>query len=361
MRLVQLVQQGALQLEAGGAGVLLVQVGLQQLFQLVQRLQADAGGELVVDLGFGLGLDGLDRDVEGGGFAGQVLGLVFFREGDLDGLLFADLGALELLFEARDEAVGADHQVGVLGRTAFEHFTVQLADEVDGQLVAFGGLDGLALLVLVGLGLRGQFLQGFVQIFVRSGVGRTLQLQGLGVDRGEVGHDFQRHFVGQVFLTGDDLVHVRDQLHLGRGGRTQLGVVQGLLAGFVQRGVDDFAHEVTAEGLLDVRGRHLARTEALELHLGRNFLDARFQLFVQLGYRDGHREHAAEAFVRLFDDLHGRDSDALWRRRTARAVDKAIGPPFWSGASKPALMSRRGRKVNAPGSLVALLPLSERP
>jgi hypothetical protein len=45
------VQQRALQLEAGGADVLLVQVGAQQFLQLVQRLDADALGEVLVDHG----------------------------------------------------------------------------------------------------------------------------------------------------------------------------------------------------------------------------------------------------------------------------------------------------------------------
>ena len=115
-------------------------------------------------------------------------------------------------------------------------------------------------------------------------------------------------------LAGQDLVHVRGQLHLGRRGRTQLGVVQGLLAGGVQRLIDDLAHQVAAESLLDVRRRDLAGAEALELHLRRDFLQLRVQLLVQLRDGNGHRDHAAEAFGGLFDDLHGRDSDALGRR-----------------------------------------------
>src|SRR5690606_13793283 len=126
----------------------------------------------------------------------------------------------------------------------------------------------------------------------------------------------------------DDLVHVGGQVHLGRSGGTQLQLVQSALAGLVQRGVDDFAHEVTAEGLLDVRGRHLARTEALQLHLGSHFLDAGFELFVQLCYRNGYIDHAAESFVRFFDDLHGRVSDALWRRRKGARWIKQQGRPF---------------------------------
>ena len=136
----------------------------------------------------------------------------------------------------------------------------------------------------------------------------------------------------------------------GRRGRADLGFVEGLLAGFVQLGVDDLAHELTAEGLLDVGDRHLARTEALQLHLRGDFLDAGFELFVQLRDGNGDRDHAAEAFVRLFDDLHGRDSDALgrlaWRTAGAEWI-KQEGRPLRSGASKPALMSRRSSKVNA--------------
>ena len=52
---------------------------------------------------------------------------------------------------------------------------------------------------------------------------------------------------------------------------------------------------------------------------------------VQLGDGDGHRDDAAETFAGLFDDLHGRDSDALGRRHwggRARGWIKQEGPPL---------------------------------
>lgn len=241
-------------------------------------------------------------------------GLIILGEGHFDDLFLADLRALQLLFKAGDEAVRPDHQIGVFGRATLEGLAVDLADEIDGQLVAVGSLDRLAGLVLVGFGLRGQFLEGLFDVGVGRFIDRAFQLERLGVDRREVGHDLERHFIGEVGTAGDDLVHVAGQLHLGRSGRAQLGVFQGLLAGLIQGGVDDLAHEVPAIGLAHVRGRHLARTEALELHLGGDFLDAGIQLFVQLSGGNDNLDHAAEAGGGLFNDLHGR-SDALGRDR----------------------------------------------
>ena len=231
---------------------MLVQVLAQQILQLVQRLQPNALGELFIDRGFDLSLDGLHLDVEGGEFAGQIGRLIVGREGDFDRFLVADLGALQLLFEAGDEAVRTDHQVGVFGGPAVESHAVQLAEVVNGDLVAVGGLHGLALLVLVGLGLAGQFLQRLVQILVGGLVDGTVQLQGLGIDRSEVGHDFQGHFEGQVVGTGQDLVHVRGQFHVGGSGRAHLDLFKGGLARLVDGVIDDLAHHVATEGLLDV-------------------------------------------------------------------------------------------------------------
>jgi hypothetical protein len=114
-------------------------------------------------------------------------GLVVGREGHVQDLVVTDLGALQLLFEAGDEAARADHQLGVLGGAAFEGFAVQLAQEVDGDLVAIGGLDGLAGLFDIRLGLAGQFGQGLVQIGVRRFIGRAFSfsfLMSVGVKSG---------------------------------------------------------------------------------------------------------------------------------------------------------------------------------
>ena len=86
------------------------------LAQLVERVEAGLGGEVVVELGKLLGLDLLDRDRELGLLAGQLVGRVVLGEGDRDGALVARGGALELLLEAGHEPARAelDHLVAAL-------------------------------------------------------------------------------------------------------------------------------------------------------------------------------------------------------------------------------------------------------
>ena len=84
--------------------------------QLVERVEAGLGGEVVVELGQLLRLDLLDRDGELGLLAGQLLGAVVVGERDVDGALVAGGRARELLLEAGDEPAGAelDHLVAAL-------------------------------------------------------------------------------------------------------------------------------------------------------------------------------------------------------------------------------------------------------
>ena len=85
----------------------------------------------------------LHGHVELGVLALEILGRVVGREGHLDGLVVARLGAGELLLEAGDEAARADHQRRAFGLAALEFDAVDAADEIDDQLVAVGGLLGL--------------------------------------------------------------------------------------------------------------------------------------------------------------------------------------------------------------------------
>ena len=107
--------------------------------QLVERVEAGLGGELVVELGQLLGLDLLDRDGELGLLAGQLLGAVVVGERDLDRALLAGDRARELLLEARDEPARAelDHLVAALA--AGEGDAVERAQVVHHHEVALGG------------------------------------------------------------------------------------------------------------------------------------------------------------------------------------------------------------------------------
>jgi hypothetical protein len=95
-----------------------------------------------------------------------------------------------------------------------------------------------------------------------------------------------------------------DGLQVGLAGRTQLVVVQHLLGVFVQRLLDDFAHQGLAVEAANVGGRHLARAEALDVHLRRDFGDPGFETRGQFTRGHRHAINAAEAFARLFNDLH---------------------------------------------------------
>ena len=106
-----------------------------RVFELREVVGAVALGEFVVDgerLGRG---DRLDRHVELRLAAGELARRVGLGEGRLDLALLAGGDAEQLLLEAGDEGVAADHHLDVLARAALERFAVNRADEVDGDAV----------------------------------------------------------------------------------------------------------------------------------------------------------------------------------------------------------------------------------
>src|SRR3954470_21832309 len=107
--------------------------------QLVERVEAGLGGEVVVEGRQLLGLDLLDRDGELGLPARQLGGAVVIGEGDRDRALLAGRRALELVLEAGHEAVRAelDHLVAPL--PAREGLALERAEEVHDHEVARGG------------------------------------------------------------------------------------------------------------------------------------------------------------------------------------------------------------------------------
>ena len=80
------------------------------------------------------------------------------REGDVELLLVADLEADQLLFEAGDQLARAEHDRHAFAGAAFEGDAIDLADEVDHELVAVGGLVALLGVLIAGLRL-GELLQ----------------------------------------------------------------------------------------------------------------------------------------------------------------------------------------------------------
>src|SRR5690606_10786216 len=145
--LIQRVEQLALGLLAGNRAVLALDLALHDFAELLEALKTELLGDFVVQLELGRLGDSLHLDVESGFLASEMSGRVLLREGNRDDLLFAGLEPDQLVLEARDELVGAQDEVGILGSAALEGLTIDLAEVVEGDLVA---LFGLALLFLVG-------------------------------------------------------------------------------------------------------------------------------------------------------------------------------------------------------------------
>ena len=85
--------------------------------------------------------------------------------------------------------------------------------------------------------------------------------------------------------------------------------------------VDQLAHQVAAEHLADVRRRHLARTEALELHLRPDFLDPLVQLCLELRGRHRNGECAAETFCLGLGNFHRFFHPFAWVADTKMRAD----------------------------------------
>jgi len=142
---IELIEDLPLQLLTCDLTILVFDLRANDFTQLVSRIKTKCLGQLVVDFQLARGCDRLDLDVEGGFLAGKVGCPILGRESNRDHLLVAYLETDQLLFEAGNEPVRADHQLGILVRAAFERLAVDLAEVIDRHLVAIGGLAGLGL------------------------------------------------------------------------------------------------------------------------------------------------------------------------------------------------------------------------
>src|SRR3990167_7270623 len=156
-------------------------------------LDTELGEELVVELGqLGCG-NAVHGNRELGSFTGQIEILVILREYRIDHTHITGLGADQGIFEAGDHAPGAQHQLRTGGRATREGFTVDLASEIDIQLVAIFGstLDHLEAGVLLA-----QNFQHVVQIGI-SHIGLKA-LDGNGLEAGHL--EFREDFEGRDVL-----------------------------------------------------------------------------------------------------------------------------------------------------------------
>ena len=297
---VELVEQAALHHLTRGTGILGLEALTDLALETVEILGTELLGQLVVDLGGDRLLDGLDGHVEHGGLAGEVLCAVLFREVHFHGLLVTDLDAGQLLFEARDERARAQHQRVILGSAAFEGFAVDLADEIDHDLVAVLRLGALGPVV--------EILRGFRK--------RRQRL----VDGGVIGLDHQLFDLdaGQVDLRnlGKLLVAHRHvdvvalfpvlvgHLDLGLKRRAVAAVLEMLRHGFVDRFLHGLADQALTELLLQQRHRNLALAETLHLDLGLRLGQLGVDLCVQLLGGEDQLIGAFQTFIQRLGDLH---------------------------------------------------------
>ncbi|MNF88691.1 hypothetical protein D3C84_711900 [compost metagenome] len=263
-------------------------------------LDAELSEEFFVQLRqFRLG-NAVDGNGELGGLVGQVQVLVVLWEGQVQNALFTGLGADQTVFEARDHATRTQHQLSTGGRAASEHFTVDLADEIDVQLVfvlgsAIGCLETSVLLA--------QDVQHVVQIGIRHFGAQALDSDGIETGNGEL----------REYFEGCDEFQVLALLQHFRLDRRSAGRVQLLLDdSFVEGSLDHVAHGfltcISFVTLTNDAHWHFARTEACNLGLLGSLLQTLVDLSLNALSRHGDA-HAALKSRSIFNrNLHGYSS-----------------------------------------------------
>ena len=249
-----------------------------RLLELVERFDADRLGELVVDDEVARRLHRLDRHIEARGLAGQVLGEVVARERDVDGLLLAGLDADQLVLEARNERVRAEIDRDVGAGAAFEGLAVDLAGEVDDDAVVLGGL-GALLLVGIGDVAPGEVVEARLSTSASS-----TSATGFSIAMPETSP------ISKVGRTSTETVQAKSaapsstdltpssppsKSSFGSMASLMLVVVDDLLVGLADHGVDDVGHHRAAIEALEMGDRHLARAEPVDADLVLHLLELR--------------------------------------------------------------------------------------
>ncbi|MNQ47515.1 hypothetical protein D3C85_613600 [compost metagenome] len=293
---------------------LILDLGFDRLTQLTLHVLANFGAETVdarlldTELGeeffgqlrqFRLG-NRVDGHGELGCFVSQVQVLVVFREGQVQNALFARLRTHQAFFEARDHAAGTQDQLGTFGRTTGEDFTVNLANEIDVQLVFVlsSTLNGFETDVLLA-----QDVQHLVQVGVSHVSAQALYRDGVETGNGELREHFERCYEFQILALFQDF-----WLYRRSASRVQLLLDNG----FVERSLDHVAYSfltrISFITLTDHAHRHFARTEACNLGLLGSLLQTLVDL--SLNALSWHGDaHAALKSRSIFNrNLHGYSS-----------------------------------------------------
>src|SRR5690606_12539984 len=218
-------------------------------------------------------------------------------EGRVDNALFTGLDANQGVFEPRDHATRTENQRHTLGGTASKGLAVDLAHEVDGDLVAVLGsaFDSFETGVLLA-----QHVQHGVDIGIADFSLRTLHGNAFEASQ----FDFLEHFErGNVFQILALFEHLRLD---GRGaGRVQFLLDHGFVEGFLDQITQGLLTRSTFVTLTNDAHRHLARTEARNLGatggLLQALVDSGFDAFGR--HADGHP--ALKSGGGFYRNLHG--------------------------------------------------------
>ena len=282
------VQQAALEPFPRGAVVVVADLFAHGFLQGFHALQAETLGEGIVERQLFAHLDRLDGGLEDCRLALQVGRRIVVGKVDLDADLVTRLGAQQLLLEAGDEGLAAQHQFVILAAAAVKEFAVDGAGEIDHRGIAVGGQPPL-FLGIDALGL-GQAVDGKFDLGL-AGLG----LETFELELGKVGGDdcWQHLDRDGVFEIAAGLEF--GDLDLGLQRRFQLVLGQRLLGAQVDRVLEHLAGHGVAVFLAHQPHRYLAGAEPGQLRRGGKLLQPGRDLGLDLGGRDNDSELTLES------------------------------------------------------------------
>ena len=304
----QLVKQLALHVGTRQAVQFLRLLVADQALQLVEVLQAERLCELLVDGARRFGPDRFHGCGEGRILALELLRRIVRGEGDVEFPRLADLGADELVLEARDQLAGAELDRHVLALAPLERLAADLAFEIDDDEVA---VCGRVPLLGVGPVLRrtGELLELLVHRGLVDFDGQAIELEIVDVGGRDLGKRFEAD--GDLGVLARLVALVEFDLRLQR--RTDVLLAEQLLHAVLDRALQSLAAQAFAVHLADQVRRHLAGAEARHPHLRRDALHFGLDPRLDVGGRDGQHEGALEALALGFDGLDGHVAKVLMK------------------------------------------------
>ncbi len=194
----------------------------------------------------------------------------------------------------------------MVGRAALEFLAADLAHEGETETVAVFH-DGVVALVGIAAVLREHALHFGFDFLVGDVDDRLVELDALDIHQGDSGQDFIFDFESEIGLAIENVIDdalVLRQVDLGLGGGALFALVQRIRDGGVDRVGHDLGHGRAAIDLLEMRGRHLARAEALDIGLALELFELGVEARIEVRGRNGDAELALEAVVEGFGYLH---------------------------------------------------------